>query len=200
MQAERPLWKRMLRFILTALLSVMLIAVFYVAVVMGQPQKSSKADKSAPTAQALPAPLHEAVRITDAADFQLLAAAFPAPILRPSSSHALVLIEGLCRDTAFENGVARIVTLTYQTEDQSLLTISSIYPARAYALLQKEGYSFSTQARHRLAGISAVRMESSSAIRLHAQGAEALYAFAAPKVSSDVLEQWTSSLMLYVGN
>lgn len=198
MQEQTPLWKRIIRILLTTLLSLTLIGVFYVAVVMGQPQPSAQKEATL-TVQALPVPLTAAVRITSEADFDLISEAFPAPVLRPMYGNALVFVEGTCSDTAFEDGMARIATLTYRTENYDLLTITSIYPARALALMGKGDYTFSGMAGQPLATLRSIRMENNSTIRLHAQGEEALYIFTAPVVETDVLRQWTSSLQLYVG-
>ena len=95
--------------------------------------------------------------------------------------------------------MARIVTLTYRTEDFYTLTVPSIYPARALELMGQGDYVFSGGAGQLMATLRTIRMEDGSSIRLHAQGDEALYVFTAPDVSADVLRQWTSSLQLYVG-
>lgn len=206
MQEKRPLWKRILRFILTALLSAVLIAMFYVAAVMGQPQRTEADAAEAQAEQPLPAPLASALRITDEKDINRLSEVFPAPILCPAYGNALVFVEGVCNDAPFENGVGRIVTLTYRAEDYSTLTITSMYPARALAALMGMGdYSFSSSAGQLLATLRSVRMENGTSIRLHAQGDKAVYVFTVPNesggrpITNDVLRQWTSTLQLYVG-
>lgn len=199
MQEQTPAWRRVLRALLTVLMSLLLIAVFYVAVVMGQPQGRITEADSLPAGQPLLPPLSAAIRITDADDIDRLCEAFPAPIMCPMYGHALLFVEGTCRDTAFEDGFARVVTLTYRTEDFDALTITSIYPARALSLMGKGDYAFSGMAGQPMATLRTVRMEDGQRIRLHAQGEEALYAFTAPAVPTDVLRQWTSSLQLYAG-
>ncbi len=199
MPEQQPVWKHVLRVVLTALMSLLLIAVFYVAVVMGQPQTDKAATAAVPAEQPLLPPLPAAVRISDKKDIPRLSEAFPAPILCPMYGDALILVEGICSETAFEDGLARIVTLTYRTETFDTLTVTSIYPARALSLLEKEDYHFSTTAGQPMATLRSVRMENSSTIRLHTQGEEALYVFTTPKVGTDVLRQWTSTLQLFVG-
>lgn len=200
MQEQPPVWQRVLRAALTVLTSLLLIAVFYVAVVMGQPQGSADMKDSVSADQPLLPPLPAAVRITDAADIPLISEAFPAPVMCPMYGNALILVEGVCSDVAFEDGLARIVTLTYRTEDFDTLTVTSIYPARALSLMGKGDYTFSSMAGQPMATLRSIRMENASTIRLHAQGEEALYVFTAPVVGTDVLRQWTSTLQLYVGS
>lgn len=199
MQEQIPLWRRVLRAALTAALSLLLVGVFYVAVVMGQPQ-STPDDAAVPQEQPLPAPLTAAVRITNEEDFDRISEAFPAPVMRPMYGNALLFVEGSCTDTAFEGGVARIVTLTYRTETYDLLTITSVYPARALSLMGKGDYTFSDSAGPQLGTLRTVRMENGTSVRLHAQGEEALYIFTAPLVDAEVLKNWTGiSLQLYTG-
>jgi len=198
-QMQTPAWRRVLRAVLTVLMSLVLIAVFYVAVVMGQPQPRDGEIAAAPADQPLLPPLSAAVRITDMDQIDRLAEAFPAPLLCPMYGNALVLLEGVCSDVAYEEGFARVATLTFRTETFDTLTVTSIYPARALTLMGKGDYAFSGMAGQPMATLRSVRMEDGSSIRLHAQGEEALYVFTAPDVSTDVLRQWTSSLQLYVG-
>ena len=199
MQMQTPAWRRVLRAVLTVLMSLVLIAVFYVAVVMGQPQPRDGEIAAAPADQPLLPPLSAAVRITGMDQIDRLAGAFPAPLLCPMYGNALVLLEGVCSDVAYEDGFARVATLTFRTETFDTLTVTSIYPARALTLMGKGDYAFSGMAGQPMATLRSVRMEDGSSIRLHAQGEEALYVFTAPDVSTDVLRQWTSSLQLYVG-
>ena len=65
MQEQTPAWRHVLRTLLTVLASLLLIAVFYVAVVMGQPQGSSSQASGTSAEQPLLPPLSAAVRITD---------------------------------------------------------------------------------------------------------------------------------------
>lgn len=196
---QTPAWRRVLRAVLTVLMSLVLIAVFYVAVVMGQPQPRDGEIAAAPADQPLLPPLSAAVRITGMDQIDRLAEAFPAPLLCPMYGNTLVLLEGVCSDVAYEDGFARVATLTFRTENFDTLTVTSIYPARALTLMGKGDYAFSGMAGQPMATLRSVRMEDGSSIRLHAQGEEALYVFTAPDVSTDVLRQWTSSLQLYVG-
>lgn len=76
--------------------------------------------------------------------------------------------------------MGRILTLTYQASDTIQVTLTSIYPARAIALLEKGDYRISASLGATLAGLRSIRMENAESIRLHAQGEEALYVMITP--------------------
>lgn len=197
MQDAMPRWKRVLRSLLTALASLALVGVFYVAVVMGQPQdsgvKAPEVLQDQPLLDALPAALH----ISSEKELAGLSEAFPAPVMHAAYGQALIFVSGECRDVAFEGGLGRIVTLTYRTEDFDTLTVTSIYPARALSLIGKEDRTFTGKISPTLDGLRTVPMKNSTTIRLHAQGPEALYVFTAPITADATLRQWTSSMQRY---
>ena len=197
MQEKPSRLKRALRFVLSCLSTALLIAVFYVAVVMGQPQESSLPTVEAAEDQPLLTALAAPVRITDSRDIALLAESFPAPVMHAAQDHALVLVEGECRDVPFENGLGRSVTLTYRTEDFELLTVTSLYPAQALALIPQADYTFTGRLGKTLAGLRSVPMQNATTLRMHAQGTEALYVFTCPRAADEVLTLWTSALQLY---
>ena len=134
---ERPsLSRRILRAVLFCLLAAALIFVFYVAVVMGQPQEDLTGRAFTPrAAQALPEPLSAAISLADDRELSALAQAFPAPVMY-AADDALVFLSGQCADVPFEDGVARVVTLVYRTADFCTLQVESILPARALSLLE----------------------------------------------------------------
>ena len=53
---------------------------------------------------------------------------------------------------------------------------------------------------HPLAGLASVQMENDSAIRMHAQGPEAIYVVTLPKLTGMALRTLTSTLQLYQGD
>lgn len=197
MQEKPSRVKRVFRFLLSCLSTALLIAVFYVAVVMGQPQDTglptTEVAVHQPLLTALPAP----VSITDSRELADLAENFPAPVMHAAQDHALVFVEGECRDVPFEDGLGRSVTLTYRTEDFQLLTVTSLYPARALSLIPQADYAFTGRLGKTLAGLRSVPMQNATTLRMHAQGTEALYTFTCPHAADEVLTLWTSSLQLY---
>lgn len=191
-----PLWRRMVKAVLASLLTVVLLSAFYLAVIMGNPHKEegegSMAALEQPLLSALPAP----VTIREQSQLSQLRAAFPAPMMAAMNSSAMALVEGVCRDVPFENGLARTVTLTYRTAEGGIITVESIYPTRALSLVGKGDYTLSATAGLTLAGYRSVRMENDHAVRMHAQGAEALYVVTLPALSAQALRTLTSTLQL----
>lgn len=113
-----------------ALLCLLLMAAFYLAVIIGQPQEDETASTVTPRMdQPLLSAGQDVVTITSADDLPLLLRMFPAPALTPTTS-GWPLVVGTCYDVAFENGRGRILTLTYQASDTIQVTLTSIYPAR----------------------------------------------------------------------
>jgi hypothetical protein len=191
MQEKRSLWRR----ILGILLIPVLLAVFYIAVVMGQPQ--GEPDKSAPAAkQPLPHPLENAMHISSEEQLTQLSADFPAPLMYPAYAEDLVFAGGVLKDTAYEGGVARIATLTYHTADGAELSVVSIYPARALDLMGRGDYR-NASAGPSLAGIPSARMENGDTIRLHAQGNEALYVLTLPRSLSGTMQRIATTMQLF---
>ena len=177
--------RQALRLLLGTTAAALLIAVFYVAVVLGQPQPNDHA-VTVRTDQPLLA-ASPAQTLTSEGELESLMAAFPVPVLYSQSGGALTLRAGVSQDAAYEGGFARVVTLTYGAElnGQTVeVTVQSIYPARALSLIPKGSYTIAAVAGQSVAGLSTVRMENDSAIRLHAQSADALYAVTLPKVSA----------------
>lgn len=191
MQEKRPLWRR----VLNILLIPVLLAVFYIAVVMGQPQ--SEPDEAAPAAkQPLPRPLESAIHISSEEQLAQLSADFPAPLMYPAYAEDLTFAGGVLKDTAYEGGVARIATLSYLTEDGAELSVTSIYPARALDLMGRGDYRNATIGPL-LAGIPSARMENDDTVRLHAQGDEALYVLTLPRGLTDAMQRITTTMQLF---
>ena len=180
--------RQALRLLLGTVAAALLIAVFYVAVVLGQPQPNEHAVTVLADQPLLPA--SPAQFLASEGELESLMAAFPVPVLYAQSGGALTLRAGVSQDAAYEGGFARVATLTYGAElnGQAVeITVQSIYPARALSLIPKGSYTIAAVAGQSVAGLSTVRMENDSAIRLHAQSADALYAVTLPKVSAQEL-------------
>lgn len=191
--------KRVIRVLLLTLLAVVLTGVFYIAVVMGQPQKAADGQaKAAPVTQPLPEPLSAPVIVARETELARVAETFPAPVMYVSGTSArLTFVSAVSEDVPFEGGVARVVTLTYRTQDFDSVTVQSIYPARALSLLGKDGRTFTGIIHDQMAGYDYVAMQDAATYRLHAQGEEALYVLTAPLVDMAVLDNWTNGLQLY---
>ena len=199
MREKLPLWRRLIKVIPATLLTVMLLAAFYIAVIMGDPQESESSAITAKQDQPLVSAMSSPILITDQAQLGLLLNEFPAPVMAAMHSTVLTFVQGLCEDVAFEDGLGRKVTLTYRTAEGASVTVTSLYPARALSLIEKADYTISGTAGLPLAGLRSVRMENDNSVRMHAQGSDALYAVTLPDMASSALRSFTSTLQLYQG-
>lgn len=192
-----PLVRRVLKAAVSALLTVLLASVFYVAVILGEPQEVEKVVEpltDQPLLQASPA-----VNIEGEGGLAVIVNAFPAPVMHPLSGSGLTLRSGVSYDAAFEDGFGRIVSLTYADGSGREMTVESIYPARALSLMGRRDYHLAGVAGQSLAGLKSVRMENDAAIRLHAQAEDAIYVVTVPKMESQELIGFTRSLQLFEG-
>ena len=189
--------KRALKALGAAVLTLLLAAVFYVAVVLGEPQEVEKVVQplqDQPLLQGSPA-----VTIEGESNLNVLLNAFPVPVMHPLSGSGLTLRSGVSYDAAFDNGFGRIVSLTYVDGMGREMVVESIYPARALALMGRKDYHLAGVAGQSLAGLKSVRMENGTSIRLHAQAEDAIYVVTVPKMESQELIGFTRSLQLFEG-
>ena len=200
MQDKLPLWRRIVKAILAALLTVVLLAAFYLAVIMGNPQEEESSAITARMDQPLLSAMSSPVLIREQGQLNVLLREFPAPVMAAMNSTVMVFEQGLCQDVAFEGGLGRTVTLTYRTAEGASVTVTSIYPARALSLIEKADYTLSGITGLPLAGLRSVRMENAAAVRMHAQGTDALYVVTLPSLSATALRTLTSTLQLYQGD
>ena len=199
MQEKSPLWQRAVKAVLVTLLTVVLLAAFYIAVIMGNPQEAESAAITAKEDQPLVEAMSAPLLITDQGQLGLLLKEFPAPVMAAMQTSALTFQQGLCEDVPFEDGFGRRITLTYRTAESGTVTVVSLYPARALELISKEDYIISGTAGLPLAGLRSVRMQNASTVRMHAQGSDALYIVTLPDMSATALRTLTSTLQLYQG-
>lgn len=199
MQDKLPLWRRSIKTVLLTALTIVLLAAFYLAVVMGTPQQEGStvtARQDQPLLSALPS----AVFILEEGQMGQVLNAFPAPVLAAMNAAALRFESGLCEDVPFEGGLGRKVTLSYRTAEDAVVTLASIYPARATSLITKGDYLLSDTFGLPLAGLRSVRMEKPGSICMHAQGEEALYVVTLPELSASALRALTTTFQLYQGD
>lgn len=189
-----PRLKKALHVLLMTLLAVILVALFYLAVILGQPEEPENAidiDQTQPLLTASPA-----LNIQSERQVAALAEAFPVPVLAFMEGMGPVLLSGTSYDQAYEGGFARICELRYTTDNGLEITLTTIYPARAVELLGKDGYTLTGAAAQNLTGLTAVRMENADHIRLHAQASDAIYALTLPKLTDDTITTVTRVLEL----
>jgi len=200
MQDKLPLWRRIIKAVLATLLTLVLLAAFYVAVIMGNPQETESSAITAKMDQPLLDAMASPILIQTPGQLGLLLDAFPAPVMAAMNSTVMTFQQGLCEDVPFENGLGRRVTLTYRTAEGAPVTVVSLYPARALSLVEKGDYTISGTTGLPLAGLRSVRMEKAGSVRMHAQGADALYVVTLPEQSAMMLRSLTSTLQLYQGD
>jgi len=189
--------RKILRAVLTTLLALLAASIFYIAVILGEPQEEFAAIQPMMDQPLLTA--SPAMRIEEEGLLFALHNDFPVPVLQPVTGGGMTFLSGESCDAAFDGRLGRMVTLRYLTSAGQELTVSSIYPARALSLVEKADYVLADVAGQTLAGLKSVRMENSTHIRLHAQGEEAIYVVTVPKMSSSELISITRSLQLYEG-
>jgi len=197
---SHPAWRKAVKTIGVCLMALILTAVFYVAVILGQPQNEDTAAQAVPEQPLLPA--SPAVNITQEGELNGLISVFPAPVMSFLSGSGLTLTAGSSYDMAFENGFARVASLIYTADwnGQPIeLRVDTIYPARALSLMGKGDYRIAAVAGQPLAGLQSVRMENGEKIRFHAQSDEALYVLTVPKAAADGLSGLTRSLQIFGG-
>lgn len=190
--------KKALRIILGTLAAALMIAAFYVAVVLGQPQENPEKVVVSQTQPVLTA--SPAVTLTAESELNAMLQAFPAAALYAVDGSGLTLTGGMSYDVAYEDGFARIMILNYTTDvngRQVTMSVQSIYPARAMEFVQKGDYHIAHVAGQSLAGVQSVRMEDGEHIRLHAQAEEGIYVLTVPAMTADELAAVTRSLQLY---
>ncbi len=183
--------------VLLIVLVLICIGVFYVAVILAE----IPADQQVPEATAAPSITlspEQPWRIASLGDLTTLTANFPAPALVFQMGDALIFDEGLVNDLAYEGSFARMITLSYHTPAGEKLTLYSIYPADAFVLLPGSGYVLQDALTASLAGMTAVRMENGSEVRLHVRGESALYAMTAPLMGEEQLSLISRQALLLV--
>lgn len=187
--------KKALKAILATLLTLLVVAVFYLAVILGQPQADPDAvviSTNQPVLTASPA-----VTLSSASQLTGMLQAFPVPALYAADTASLTLNGGTSYDMAYEDGFARILTLSYTTEAGARVEVQSIYPARALDFVPKGDYHIGQVAGQSIAGLESVRMENGQSIRLHVQAAEGIYVLTVPTMTADELAGVTRALQLY---
>lgn len=182
-----------LRMAFVALLALVLAAIFYVLAVMLSPQTKQSDAPSSPQMLLTASP----ARVIDREDgLETLLQSFPVQALSCVPGSGCTLLRGRSYDTAFEDGFARVVALEYASPLGVRFTVCSVYPARALALMGRDGYTLAPQEGPLVAGMRTVRMEKSGSVRLHAQTEQALYYITAPSATNEALGEMLRSLQL----
>lgn len=179
--------------------ALLLIAVFYVAVVLGHPQQEEGAVQVLQNQPLLAG--SPAVNLARGDDPTALLVTFPAPVLHAPADSGATLVQAASYDVAFENGFARMADLTYEASfngETRQWSVRTIYPARAISLVEKGSFRMASATAQTVAGQSFIRMENADTLRLHAQGSEAVYLITLPKEAAANHPDMLRTLQLYV--
>lgn len=190
-----PVLRKVLERSLLVLLVIVCIGAFYLAVILAE----VPADQGAPAESSVPQvalTAEQPRQIGSLNDLKQLVEHFPSPVLALQANTQLAFAGGLVNDLAYKGSFARLVTLTYQTQNGETLKLFSIYPLDAFSLLPGEGYSLQNTLTASLAGMTAVRMENADTIRLHVKGESALYALTTPKMEEEALSEISRQAIL----
>ena len=79
MQEKLPLWRKIIKAVLASLLTVLLLAAFYIAVVMGNPQKDDSSAGSLQADQPLPEAMSSPIMITQNSQLSAVPSVIPLP-------------------------------------------------------------------------------------------------------------------------
>ena len=160
-----------LGWILSAVFLLILAAAFYVTAIMANPDA-----EDSPVSTDAPLRYAAAVRVLESADqLQDLVRDFPAPSLIAMPDRGLNLIAGGMEDLPVDGGYARVLTLRYQAQDGSEVTLRSIWPASASDAIRTDGWHLSAVSGLTISGMPSFRLERSGQIRLQCQSPDAIY-------------------------
>lgn len=193
LQKKHPL-RPIFKWIVRILLALLAAAAFLLAAILMKPDDPPETDE-APALTASPALL-----MTSADDMYSAVAAFPAPVIGYPQNFGVTLTSGAAEDASFEGGIARLMTLTYQTSAGVTVTAQSICPRDAVSLIPRNGYEIVSGEPSALAGMSAVVMTDGRTIRYHAQGEQALYVITIPYGSASEAYALLQPLQLLIAN
>ncbi|MEG0049450.1 MAG: hypothetical protein RR865_09820 [Clostridia bacterium] len=171
-------WKAILGRVVTGFLVVLILAIGYVFLLLGEPEEEAK--NAVPVAEEQIHMPMNALEAPGEANVQNLADTFGQPVLSLYGG-SLPMSKARVYDTAFSGGYARRVTVSYAFEDGSLVTAESIRPTAAVTLLGGAGYTLRAGTLYALGGVDAARMDNAEQICIFGQSDTAVYAILCPK-------------------
>lgn len=135
---QPPRWRKIVKKVLLWLGVVLALVLCYLFLLLGEPDEDEQLTQQPSQAQPITLPM-SAVESPGDTSPEGLAELFGQPVLCLYGS-ALSMTRSRVYDTAFRGEYARRVTLTYAFEDGQALTLESIRPVSAIALLRGEDY------------------------------------------------------------
>ena len=172
-------WKKVARRVLAALGLLLALSVIYVFLLMGEPDEDDQLQKqTAAQEESIRVPI-AATQVDGSADLNPLAVNFGMPVLALYGS-PLALQKATLFDTAYHGGYARRMQLVYAFSSGETLTLESLRPTAAVALLGGESYTLRMDGLYTLAGMDAVRVDGEQTVMVLARGLDAAYAVLCP--------------------
>jgi len=179
-------WKGIVKRVFAIVGLILVLALVYVFLLMGEPGEDDQLTKQNTTQEETIRVPIAASQVGGDADLNPLAVNFGKPVLALYGSN-LPLQKAMLFDSAFRGGYARRLTLSYAFTDGTMLTVESIRPTAAVSLLGGARYNLNMDSLYTIAGMDAVRMDSSEQITLLARGTDAVYAVVCPLAHKDEL-------------
>jgi len=187
-------WKAILKKILIFLGILLALAFLYVFLLMGEPDDDDEVLLKQSAQEEVIQMAMTGQELSGDADLNAVAVSFGKAVMELRGG-VLPLLKASLYDTAYRGGYARRLTLTYQFPDGKVLTVDSIRPPGAVALLTDPAYVIHVDTLYTMGGMDAVRMDSSAYIRVAAEGTDAAYVVHIPVAHSDQL----TDLLRYMG-
>jgi len=179
-------WKAVAKKILLFLALLLALAFLYLFLLMGEPDDDSEVLIAQSAQEEIIQMPMTGQELSGTIDVTAAAVSFGKAAME-LRGEVLPLQKAALYDTAYRGGYARRLTLTYQFPDGQILTVDSIRPAGAIALLTDPAYVIRVDAIYTMGGMDAVRMDSADYIRLAAAGTDAVYVVHFPVSHEDQL-------------
>ena len=188
-------WKAVVKRVLATLGVVLVLSMVYVFLLMGEPDEDDQLTaQTAVQEESIRVPI-AATEVGGNADLNPLAVNFGKPVLALYGSN-LSIQKATLFDTAFHGGYARRMQLVYAFPDGQTLTVESIRPTAAVALLGGDRYSLSMDSLYSMAGMDAVLMNWEDAVCMIARSLDTAYAVICPEAHRDELAALLKQLSL----
>lgn len=187
--------RKVLRSALILILTMIAAGVLCLAMIIAQPQND---DTESPTATSQPlVKASSATMAQSEEELNELILSFPVPVLNYLSGSRMTFVHGSSYDAAFENGFGRIITLEFTDPDGTPVRVTSIYPARAYDLMEGTGWHFDSVRGSMLCGTESVRMKNQDSVRLHIVNSSGLYTVTVPLSAAGKIPDLVRSLQFF---
>lgn len=182
-------WKAVVKKILIFFALLLALAFLYLFLLMGEPDDDSEVLLNQTVQEEILQMPMTGQELTAPVDVTAAAVSFGKDAME-LRGEVLPLKKAALYDTAYRGGYARRLTFTYQFPDGQIVTVDSIRPAGAIALLTDPAYAIRLDAVYSMGGMDAVRMDSADYIRLAASGPDAVYVIHFPVSHEDQLADY----------